>query len=69
MVLDNDTVFGTVNANRRHYELAGEALQRADKAWLNRLITRREPSRPGCRKSNPHRGTHVLAPVAASGDG
>jgi glucose 1-dehydrogenase len=43
MVLDNDTVFGTVNANRRHYELAGEALQRADKTWLNRLITRREP--------------------------
>lgn len=43
MVLDNDTVFGTVNANRRHYEMASEALQRADKAWLNRLITRREP--------------------------
>jgi threonine dehydrogenase-like Zn-dependent dehydrogenase len=43
MVLDNDTVFGTVNANRRHYEMAGEALQRADKAWLDRLITRREP--------------------------
>jgi glucose 1-dehydrogenase len=43
MVLNNDTVFGTVNANRRHYEMAGEALQRADKAWLNRLITRREP--------------------------
>ena len=43
MVLDNDTVFGTVNGNRRHYELGGEALQRADKAWLNRLITRREP--------------------------
>lgn len=43
MVLDNDTVFGTVNANRRHYAMAGEALQRADKAWLARLITRREP--------------------------
>ncbi len=43
MVLDNDTVFGTVNANRRHYEMAGEALQQADKVWLNRLITRREP--------------------------
>jgi glucose 1-dehydrogenase len=43
MVLDNDTVFGTVNANRRHYDMAGEALQRADKAWLDRLITRREP--------------------------
>jgi glucose 1-dehydrogenase len=43
MVLDNDTVFGSVNANRMHYEMAGEALAQADKAWLNRLITRREP--------------------------
>jgi threonine dehydrogenase-like Zn-dependent dehydrogenase len=43
MVLDNETVFGTVNANRLHYEMAGGALQRADKAWLNGLITRREP--------------------------
>ncbi len=43
MVLDNNTVFGTVNANRRHYEMAGETLARADKAWLNGLITRREP--------------------------
>ncbi len=43
IVLNNDTVFGTVNANRRHYEMANEALQRADKAWLHRLITRREP--------------------------
>jgi len=43
MVLDNDTVFGTVNANRKHYEMANDALKCADKAWLNRLITRREP--------------------------
>jgi len=43
MVLDNDTVFGTVNANRAHYEMAGEALRQADKSWLDRLITRREP--------------------------
>ena len=43
MVLDNDTVFGTVNANRAHYEAAVEALQRADKSWLDRLITRRVP--------------------------
>ena len=43
MVLHNDTVFGSVNANRAHYEMAGEALAQADKAWLNRLITRREP--------------------------
>ncbi len=43
MVLDNDVVFGTVNANRMHYEMADEALRIADKAWLNALITRREP--------------------------
>jgi glucose 1-dehydrogenase len=43
MVLDNDTIFGTVNANRAHYEMAGEVLRRADKAWLDGLITRRVP--------------------------
>jgi glucose 1-dehydrogenase len=43
MVLDNDTVFGSVNANRKHYEDAVNTLQRADKAWLARLITRRLP--------------------------
>jgi glucose 1-dehydrogenase len=43
LVLDNSTVFGTVNANRRHYDMAAEALRRADKSWLDALITRREP--------------------------
>jgi threonine dehydrogenase-like Zn-dependent dehydrogenase len=43
MVLDNDVVFGTVNANRRHYEMAADALARADKSWLGRLITRTVP--------------------------
>jgi threonine dehydrogenase-like Zn-dependent dehydrogenase len=43
MVLDNETVFGTVNANRRHYEMAADALAHADKTWLARLITRRVP--------------------------
>ena len=43
MVLDNDVVFGSVNANRHHYMMAAEALARADKAWLGRLITRRVP--------------------------
>ncbi|HVV93730.1 MAG TPA: glucose 1-dehydrogenase [Hyphomicrobiales bacterium] len=41
MVLENDIVFGSVNANRRHYQAAAEALAAADKAWLGRLITRR----------------------------
>jgi threonine dehydrogenase-like Zn-dependent dehydrogenase len=43
MVLENDVVFGTVNANRRHYRAAAEALAKADKEWLSRLITRRMP--------------------------
>ncbi|HYA07934.1 MAG TPA: glucose 1-dehydrogenase [Xanthobacteraceae bacterium] len=40
IVLDNDTVFGSVNANREHYEDAVAALQRADQSWLDSLITR-----------------------------
>jgi len=43
LVLDNNTVFGTVNANRLHYQMAAEALRKADKAWLGAMITRREP--------------------------
>ncbi len=43
MVLDNDTVFGSVNANRKHYQDAVDILQRADKHWLAKLITRRVP--------------------------
>jgi threonine dehydrogenase-like Zn-dependent dehydrogenase len=42
-VLENDVIFGTVNANRRHYEQAAAALARADSAWLSRLITSRVP--------------------------
>ena len=43
MVLNNDVVFGSVNANRRHYELAASALGGANQAWLDRLISRRVP--------------------------
>jgi threonine dehydrogenase-like Zn-dependent dehydrogenase len=43
LVLNNDAVFGSVNANRRHYELAAQALTAADRSWLERLITRRVP--------------------------
>jgi threonine dehydrogenase-like Zn-dependent dehydrogenase len=43
LVLDNDVVVGSVNANRRHYDLAVDALDRADRDWLGRLITRRVP--------------------------
>jgi glucose 1-dehydrogenase len=36
-------VFGSVNANRRHYEQAAAALAGADRGWLAGLITRRVP--------------------------
>jgi threonine dehydrogenase-like Zn-dependent dehydrogenase len=43
LVLANMVVFGSVNANRRHYEAAAEALACADRDWIARLITRRLP--------------------------
>ena len=43
MVLENSVVFGTVNANRRHWEKAKQALTNADRGWLTRLISRKEP--------------------------
>lgn len=43
IVLENDVVFGTVNAARRHYRSAVEALAAADHDWLAGLITRRVP--------------------------
>lgn len=43
IVLHNTVVFGSVNANRAHYQAAADALGRADKSWLEGLITRRVP--------------------------
>lgn len=43
LVLQNQVVFGSVNANRRHYKAAANALAKADKQWLARLINRRVP--------------------------
>lgn len=43
IVLENDAVVGSVNANLRHYGAAAETLAAADVGWLKRLITRRVP--------------------------
>lgn len=43
IVLDNDVVIGSVNANRGHYATAAQALAAADPAWLTKLISRRVP--------------------------
>ncbi|MDN5929624.1 MAG: glucose 1-dehydrogenase [Pseudonocardia sp.] len=43
IVLENDAVIGSVNANRRHFTAAATALSLADPGWLQRLITRTLP--------------------------
>jgi glucose 1-dehydrogenase len=43
MVLENRVVFGSVNANLRHYHDAAQALARAKRSWLEAIITRRVP--------------------------
>ncbi|OBG84350.1 theronine dehydrogenase [Mycobacterium sp. E802] len=43
LVLENDAVVGSVNANLRHYQQAAAALAKADVDWLSSLITRRVP--------------------------
>jgi glucose 1-dehydrogenase len=43
LVLENDVVIGSVNANLRHYHAAAQALGAADAGWLHRLISRRVP--------------------------
>ena len=43
MVLNNTVVFGSVNAGLRHYEQGAAALAKADRSWLEALVTRWEP--------------------------
>ncbi|QUI35076.1 glucose 1-dehydrogenase [Streptomyces alfalfae] len=43
LVLENDAVVGSVNANLRHYRQGADALAWADRSWLERMITRRVP--------------------------
>jgi threonine dehydrogenase-like Zn-dependent dehydrogenase len=43
IVLENNVVVGSVNANLGHYAAAADALAKADLDWLHRLITRRVP--------------------------
>ena len=43
MVLSNESVVGSVNANRRHYESGAEALSKADRGWLEQVVSRKVP--------------------------
>jgi threonine dehydrogenase-like Zn-dependent dehydrogenase len=42
MVLRNNVVVGSVNANKRHWYKAAQALARADRSWLAGIVSRRE---------------------------
>jgi threonine dehydrogenase-like Zn-dependent dehydrogenase len=54
IVLSNDVVVGSVNANLRHYQAAATALAAADPAWLERLVTRRVPLERWTEAFEPH---------------
>ncbi|WP_028192687.1 glucose 1-dehydrogenase [Salinispora pacifica] len=43
LVLENNVVIGSVNANRRHWKQAAATLAQADHSWLDSLITHRIP--------------------------
>ena len=43
IVLQNDAIVGSVNANLDHYAEAAGALAQADPDWLGRLVSRRVP--------------------------
>jgi threonine dehydrogenase-like Zn-dependent dehydrogenase len=63
IVLENDAVVGSVNANLRHYAAAANALAAADPDWLDLLITRRVPlSRAG--EALEHRDDDIKVVIA-----
>jgi threonine dehydrogenase-like Zn-dependent dehydrogenase len=43
IVLGNNVVVGSINANLAHYQLAAEALADADRSWLTGVVNRRVP--------------------------
>jgi threonine dehydrogenase-like Zn-dependent dehydrogenase len=43
VVLQNNVIVGSVNANRRHFYRGAQALAAADRDWLGRLISRQVP--------------------------
>ena len=57
-VRGNIAVFGSVHANRRHYEAADAALAAADPKWLRPLVTRRVPLDQWTEALQPSRPRH-----------
>lgn len=66
IVLENDALVGSVNANLRHYEQAADALAAAEHSWLRRLITRTAPLEAYADVMTP--GAHDVKTVICLGD-
>jgi glucose 1-dehydrogenase len=43
LVMGNAVIVGSVNAAKRHYATAVDALAAADRSWLERLVSRTVP--------------------------
>ncbi|MFA1538396.1 glucose 1-dehydrogenase [Actinomadura monticuli] len=54
IVLENDAIVGSVNANLGHYAAAARSLAKADLDWLSRLISRRVPLERYADAFTPH---------------
>jgi hypothetical protein len=66
-VLQNDIVFGNVNANRGHYTVAADALRRADRAGSTGCSTRRRAARGARAGLRPRAGRReVVLEVAGA---
>ena len=72
-VLKNLVVFGSVNANRRHYYRAAKELAAADRGWLEQLVTRRvglEHAQEGLQRlGGGHQGDRRDDPLMTAGTG
>lgn len=52
-MLENDALLGPVNADRDHHRAAADALARADRDRLARMVTRRAPLAPAAAAPRP----------------
>jgi threonine dehydrogenase-like Zn-dependent dehydrogenase len=66
IVLENDVVFGSVNANAAHYRAGVDALLRADPDWLAGLLSRTVPL-PRWRDALERRDGDVKVVIALDG--
>ena len=68
MVLENEAVVGSVNANRRHYEAGAAALAKADRAWLEQAGEPTGAARPlGAGADSHPDDVKVVIEVASAG--